>query len=78
MKKTSMDKSSDPGGFMKILRNPGINCQHQVKYLNFLRETDLIWLLFRFLEKFRENYIFIFERNIFRKLTAYPVKTCNF
>ena len=39
MKKTSMDKSSDPGGFMKILRNPGINCQHQVKYLNFLRET---------------------------------------
>ena len=52
-----MDKSSDPGGFMKILRNPGINCQHQVKYLNFLRETDLIWLLFRFLEKFRENYI---------------------
>ena len=48
MKKTSMDKSSDPGGFMKILRNPGINCQHQVKYLNFLRETatfDLVTIL---------------------------------
>ena len=45
MKKTSMDKSSDPGGFMKILRNPGINCQHQVKYLNFLREIATLDLV---------------------------------
>ena len=36
LRKGTLEKCIDPGGVMKILRNPGIKCQHQVKILSFI------------------------------------------